>query len=78
MPAFVVTNVTINRPIIKSIINYDPYWLACFTSAECSFLINFVVCCFCFCLCPMAHSLCPRGHRPEGAEGCCFFKLKLN
>jgi hypothetical protein len=30
----------VNRPIIKSIINYDPYWLAGFTSAEGSFLIK--------------------------------------
>jgi hypothetical protein len=30
----------VNRPIIKSIINYDHYWLAGFTSAEGSFLIK--------------------------------------
>jgi LAGLIDADG endonuclease len=30
----------VNRPIIQSIINYDPYWLAGFTSAEGSFLIK--------------------------------------
>ena len=30
----------VNIPIIKSIINYDPYWLAGFTSAEGSFLIK--------------------------------------
>jgi len=30
----------VNRPIIKSIINYDLYWLAGFTSAEGSFLIK--------------------------------------
>ena len=30
----------VNRPIIKNIINYDPYWLAGFTSAEGSFLIK--------------------------------------
>ena len=28
----------VNRPIIQSIINYDPYWLAGFTSAEGYFL----------------------------------------
>jgi hypothetical protein len=30
----------VNRPRIKSIINYDPYWLAAFKSAEDSFLIK--------------------------------------
>jgi hypothetical protein len=30
----------VNRPIIQIIINYDPYWLAGFTSAEGSFLIK--------------------------------------
>jgi hypothetical protein len=32
----------VNRPRIKSIINYDPYWLAGFTTAEGYFLIIFV------------------------------------
>ena len=60
----------VNRPIIMSIINYDPYWLAGFTSAD---WCPVAPCCICvmnccpLCICVM--NCCPFCNCVMGIQG---------